>query len=63
MYGDGQWHLYSITHDPGETTPLDAAEPDRLKQMIATYDRYAKEKGIVPVADDWNPWHGFGTEK
>ena len=63
MYGDGQWHLYNITNDPGETTPLDAAEPDRLKQMIATYDRYAKEKGIVPVADDWNPWHGFGTEK
>jgi hypothetical protein len=24
--------------------------------MIGIYKNYAKEKGIVPVADDWNPW-------
>ncbi|MAI80240.1 MAG: arylsulfatase [Deltaproteobacteria bacterium] len=57
MYGDGKWHLYDIKKDPGETRPLEADQPERLKKMIATYERYAKEKGIVPVADDWNPWH------
>jgi arylsulfatase len=56
MWGDGQWHLYNIKEDPGETNPLDADQPDRLRKMIEIYQSYAKEKGIVPVADDWNPW-------
>jgi hypothetical protein len=30
--------------------------------LIAIYDRFAEEKGIVPVADNWNPWHGFLDE-
>ncbi len=63
MYGDGQWHLFDITNDPGETRPLDTEQPDRLKQMVGIYEQYAKEKGIVPVADNWSPWHGFIDEK
>lgn len=59
MYGDGQWHLYDIRNDPGETRPLDATQPERLKRMVATYERFAQEKGLVPVADNWSPWHGF----
>ncbi len=56
MYGDGEWHLYDIKKDPGETSPLDSEQPERLQKMIETYERYAEEKGIVPVADDWSPW-------
>jgi arylsulfatase A-like enzyme len=56
MYGDGKWHLYNIKKDPGETRPLEAKQPERLRKMIDIYERYAKEKGIVPVADDWSPW-------
>ena len=63
MYGDGKWHLYNIRKDPGETQALDEADPERLKQLIAIYDRFAEEKGIVPVADNWNPWHGFLDEE
>ncbi len=59
MYGDGQWHLYDIRNDPGETQPLDAAQPERLKKLIAIYDQFAAQKGLVPVADNWSPWHGF----
>lgn len=61
MWGDGQWHLYNIVKDPGETQPLDAKQPERLTRMVNQYEIYAKEKGIVPVADDWNPWSAFGT--
>lgn len=60
MWGDGQWHLFNIVKDPGETQRLDPKEPERLKQMVQRYDLYAKDKGIVPVADDWNPWSAFG---
>jgi arylsulfatase len=56
MYGDGKWHLYDIKKDPGETRPLEADQPERLRKMIDIYERYAKEKGLVPVADDWSPW-------
>jgi arylsulfatase len=56
MYGDGEWHLYDIKKDPGETRPLEAEQPERLQKMIDIYEGYAKEKGIVPVADDWSPW-------
>jgi len=59
MWGDGEWHLYNIKKDPGETRPLEAAQPDRLRKMVDIYEGYAKEKGIVPVADDWNPWEGL----
>jgi arylsulfatase len=62
MYGDGQWHLYNIAEDPGEMRPLEAEEPARLERMIAIYEQYAEEMGIVPVADNWNPWHGFIEE-
>jgi arylsulfatase len=56
MWGDGKWHLYNIKQDPGETRPLETKQPKRLRKLIDIYERYAKEKGIVPVADDWNPW-------
>jgi len=62
MYGDGEWHLYDIKKDPGETRPLDAEYPDQLEKMITIYEQYAKDKGIVPVADNWSPWHGFIEE-
>ena len=59
MWGDGEWHLYNIKKDPGETSPLEAEQPDRFRKMLDIYEAYAKEKGIVPVADDWNPWAGL----
>ena len=63
MYGDGKWHLYDIRKDPGETRPLDEAQPQRLKELIAIYEKFAQEKGLVPVADNWSPWHGFVDDK
>jgi len=61
MWGDGQWHLFNIVSDPGETRLLDTQQPQRLARMVAQYESYARDKGIVPVADDWNPWSAFGA--
>ena len=63
MYGEGKRHPHNIRKDPGETQPLDEADPGRLKQLIAIYDRFAEDKGIVPVAENWSPWHGFLDEE
>ena len=56
QYGDGTWHLYNIINDPGETKPLESKHPERLKKMISLYNAYADTRGIVPVAEDWNPY-------
>jgi arylsulfatase len=63
MWGDGQWHLYNIVKDPGETRDLANEQPDRLKKLAAIYDNWAESNGIVAVEDNWSPWHGFLTDE
>ncbi len=60
MYGDGEWHLYDIRKDPGETKPLEKDQPERLAKMVEWYEQYAAEHNIVPVADDWNAFTEAG---
>jgi arylsulfatase A-like enzyme len=47
--GDGEWYLYDIINDPGETTDLKAANPARLQHMLNLYQRYAEVNGVRPV--------------
>lgn len=44
--GPGQWQLYNLARDPGETTDLAAAEPERLAGLIADWDKYVDETGV-----------------
>ena len=45
--GYGQWTLFDIARDPGETNDLAKAEPARLKRMVAAWDAYVKDVGLV----------------
>ncbi|WP_242417640.1 arylsulfatase [Sphingomonas panni] len=45
----GRWQLFDIACDPGETRDLASAEPARLAELVAAYDSYAKDKGVVPL--------------
>ena len=47
--GDGEWHLYDIAKDPGETTDLAAAQPQQLQQMLSNYHDYARRNGVLPI--------------
>jgi arylsulfatase/uncharacterized sulfatase len=47
--GDNLWHLYDIVRDPGETIDLSARMPVRLQRMLALYQDYAIQNGVVPV--------------
>ncbi|QZT38824.1 sulfatase-like hydrolase/transferase [Halosquirtibacter xylanolyticus] len=60
MWGDGQWHLYNIEKDPGETTPLEEQYPEMLDELKAIYASYAKQHDIISVEQDWNPWSALG---
>ena len=44
--GDG-WRLFNLADDPGETRDLARAQPERLKRLIAAWDAYGKEVGVV----------------
>ena len=60
MFGSGEWRLYDIVADPGETTPIEGEYPDKLDELKKLYEGYAREMGIVEVAEDWNPWTVVG---
>ncbi|KTE38413.1 arylsulfatase [Sphingopyxis sp. HIX] len=54
--GDGQWRLFDIARDPGETRDLSLAEPARRDALAAAWDRYAHEVGVtLPDAIPYRP--------
>jgi arylsulfatase A-like enzyme len=55
--GDGQWRLFDIAKDPGETNDLAKAEPARFKQMLADYAAYEARVGVQPLPE------GYTTQK
>lgn len=55
--GDGQWRLYNLARDPGETTDLATAEPALFRQMLADYAAYEKRVGVQPLPE------GYTTQK
>jgi arylsulfatase/uncharacterized sulfatase len=52
--GDDRWYLYNIAQDPGETRDLSEVMPERLEQMLARYDDYVAENGVLPVPAGYN---------
>lgn len=45
--GDGQWRLFNIARDPGETRDLAVNESERKESMVEAWHAYAKEVGVV----------------
>lgn len=44
------WELYDLAADPVEMTDLAAAMPDRVRQMAATWEMWAKRCNVLPYA-------------
>jgi hypothetical protein len=45
-----EWELFDLRTDPTETTNLAAAEPERLREMIARWYEEAERYGVLPLA-------------
>lgn len=45
--GDGTWRLFNIARDPGETLDQSASHPEEKAQLIAAWDEYARQMGVV----------------
>ncbi len=46
-YGPGSWQLYDLSCDPGEIHDLADARPDKLAELLALWDRYVEETGVI----------------
>lgn len=53
--GDGQWHLYNLETDPGETHDLSKALPEAFVALQGQYTQYAKDHGVLPMPEGYSP--------
>lgn len=47
--GDGQWRLFNIVDDPGETVDLSASQALRFQRMLSRYEQYRRDNSVVSV--------------
>ena len=45
--GPGEWQLYDLASDPGETHDLAVSHPDRLGVLLKLWDAYVEETGTI----------------
>jgi len=45
--GKSDWELFNLVQDPAERNDLAAQNPDKLKEMIVLWDKYAKENNVI----------------
>jgi arylsulfatase/uncharacterized sulfatase len=48
-WGDGEWRLYNMATDPGETQNLATTEPELFASMLEAYAAYEEEVGVLPL--------------
>ncbi|MEO0451668.1 MAG: arylsulfatase [Pseudomonadota bacterium] len=52
--GTGEWQLFNMAVDPGETTDLRTQNPEKLAELIADYASYAAEVGVLDMPEGYN---------
>ncbi len=52
--GDGQWRLFNLALDPGETTDLSASEPEAMQLLLAEYNAYAERVGVLEMPEGYD---------
>ena len=53
--GDGQWRLFNIIDDPGETEDIASSHPLRFQRMLSGYQQYRRDNGVMPVPRGYTP--------
>ena len=52
--GDGQWRLYNIATDPGETNDLAELEPERFRTMLRDYEHFTDQNNVLPLPEGYS---------
>ncbi|MDC3264199.1 arylsulfatase, partial [Porticoccaceae bacterium] len=53
-HGDNIWRLYNLALDPSESNNLSTQQPEIFDLMMAEYQRYEREFGVIPPAADFD---------
>ena len=51
-FGKGDWELFNVRNDPGELNDLSAENPEKRREMIALWEQYTKENGVLDTSMD-----------
>jgi arylsulfatase len=51
-FGKGEWELFDLKQDPAEMNDLSGKHPDRLKKMIARWEQYKRDNGVLDISFD-----------
>ena len=51
-YGPGSWELFDLESDPAELVDLSARRPEKLTEMVALWEIYKEENGVLDISLD-----------
>ena len=54
-FSDGRWQLYNLKSDPTESRDLSAEKPELLNTMLAKFDDYMRQNGVIKPPPDYDP--------
>jgi arylsulfatase A-like enzyme len=49
-YGKGEWPLFNLSKDPGETEDLSKKHPKKMKELKVAWKQYADDVGVVETS-------------
>ena len=52
--GNGEWQLFDMTNDPGETRDLSLEQPEALADLMAAYAVYAETSGVMAMPEGYD---------
>ncbi len=56
-FGPGEWQLYNLKDDPAEIVDLSDQNPSRRAEMIAQWEQYRDDTGVLDFAFDLSGGH------
>jgi hypothetical protein len=57
-FGAGDWRLYHVSRDPAELYDRAEKYADRKQELVALWEQYARENGVVPAKPEPAPEGG-----
>ena len=59
--GDGRWKLFDLKKDPGELEDLRETAPETFDRLMARYERYVEEYGVIHMDPDFDVFKALTT--
>jgi arylsulfatase A-like enzyme len=51
-FASGEWELYDLKNDPGETKDLSSENPEKVEEMVALWEQYSEDNSVLDISYD-----------